>query len=85
MDCSKKILMIERDALRGVVAVTIIEQIEKVTGKKMHEISRCFYGTSTGVFLTTFPRRKQNARRKTYLSGRLFAPARRRQPFSSPS
>jgi hypothetical protein len=48
---AKRILTIDGGGIRGVFAAAIIDQMEKVSGKRASEIFDCFYGTSTGAIL----------------------------------
>lgn len=49
---SFKILSIDGGGLRGIVPILILIEIEKITGKKIHEIFDLIVGTSTGGIIT---------------------------------
>jgi patatin-like phospholipase/acyl hydrolase len=51
MIMSKKVLTIDGGGIRGVFSAAVIEQMEKVIGKKAGEYFDCLYGTSTGAIL----------------------------------
>lgn len=47
-----KILSIDGGGIRGIIPAILLAEIEKVTGKKIHELFDFFAGTSTGGILT---------------------------------
>src|SRR5260221_9499808 len=48
-----KILSIDGGGLRGVVPLTILKQVEAITGKRIHECFDLIAGTSTGGLITS--------------------------------
>jgi len=48
-----KILSIDGGGLRGIIPLIILDKIEKMTGKKIHELFDVIIGTSTGGIIAT--------------------------------
>ncbi len=63
-----KILSIDGGGLRGIIPVRILQKLEQLTGKKVHEMFDMISGTSTGGLIASFLtlRDKENPEKPMY-------------------